>query len=344
MTKSHREPPFPDDVKLKEPGPGVGPVRKLVRALCRRLLDFWLTPLSKSMEDRLFEAAVSRRELFEEVDERLRKLEEAGLNTRVSRLERSTESRALGTTSPSSSPPPKEDSEWKASTFNLGIRFRGDEESLKERAKWYLEELGELTPVADLGCGRGLFLTEAKSQGKAVEGCELDPEACEHCQAHELPVTLQDCCAFLRAKEENSLGAIVASHLLEHLSLSQMDDLLNLAHSRLKAGGKLLVELPHPGSLVGLVSFSKDPSHHRPIHPETMAFLLEQKGFEQVKTHFLDPVDKASRLVSVEQAKERTDSDRWARVARNFALLDELVFGYHSFCVIARAHKEKSSS
>ena len=340
MTKNHREPPFPNDVKLKEPGPGVGPLRKLVRALCRRLLDFWLTPLTKSCEDRLFEAAVARRELFEEVDERLRKLEEAGLPTRVGRLERRG---ACGTTSPSSPLPPNEE-ECNANAFHIGLRFRGDEEPLKERAQWYLEQLGELSPIVDLGCGRGVFLSVAKSHGRSIEGCEIDEEAFAHCQAKGLKVAQQDCCDFLRAKKEGSLGAIVASHLLEHLPLFQLDELLHLAHSRLAPGGKLLVELPHPGSLLGLVSFTKDPTHQRPIHPETMAFLLAQKGFEQVHTHFLDPVEKASRLVPVEQSKEREEADQWARVARNFALLDEVVFGFHSFCVVAQAHKEESSS
>ena len=343
MTKNHREPPFPDDVKLHEPGPGVGPLRRLVRAFCRRLLGFWLEPLSRSVEDRLFEAAVARRELFEELNDRLVKLEQAGLNSRVGRLERGSLGTTLTSSFPSACAEEKRE-EWRASACRVARQYRNDEKALQERAEWYLEQLGDLSPIVDLGCGQGIFLEAARAKGLTAEGCDLDSWTIEICQSKELKVCQHDCREFLRAKKEGSIGAIVASHVLEHLPLSQLDELLDLAFSRLVAGGKLLVELPHPGSFMGLVSFSKDLTHQRPIHPETMAILLEQKGFEEVSTSFLDPVEKASRLVPVAHSQDREEADQWARVARNFVLLDEAVFGFQSFSVMATVPKEEGSS
>ena len=46
----------------------------------------------------------------------------------------------------------------------------------------------------------------------------------------------------------------------------------------------MLFESPNPQNLlVGACNFYMDPTHRNPIFPETLAFLLENRGFSQVR-------------------------------------------------------------
>ena len=51
----------------------------------------------------------------------------------------------------------------------------------------------------------------------------------------------------------------------------------------------LILETPNPESLLaGSINFHRDPTHLRPVHPDTLAFLCESAGFAQVE--ILSPV------------------------------------------------------
>ncbi len=338
MTNKFRQPPFPDDVKLTEPGPPAGPIRRFVRYICRRLLGWWINPLQHSVEDKLHQGAVARRDLYAELDDRLKKLEELNTNSRLTALE------CRGESAPSSEPKEKSKALNPPSALAQGFRFRGDVKELEERAIWYLEQLPKEGLIYDLGCGQGVFLALCQEQGRQIRGFDSDKNSVEYCQQKGLPVERCDVLEALRHCESSSLRAIVASHLLEHLSLHEIVELLSLAQDKLAPKGKLLVELPHPGSLAGLSSYSKDPTHQTPIHPETCAFLLERAGFDSIETHFLSPVTKDGRLVEIKGAAKREEADQWARVAHNFALLDEVVFGYQAYCCLAEPAKKEPKS
>ena len=61
--------------------------------------------------------------------------------------------------------------------------------------------------------------------------------------------------------------------------------LVGHAHDVLPAGGVLILETPNPESLVaGSVNFHRDPTHLRPIHPDTLVFVCESAGFDPVQT------------------------------------------------------------
>ena len=53
----------------------------------------------------------------------------------------------------------------------------------------------------------------------------------------------------------------------------------------------LVLETPNPESLLaGSVNFHRDPTHLRPVHPDTLAFLCESAGFADVEILRLSPV------------------------------------------------------
>jgi len=48
----------------------------------------------------------------------------------------------------------------------------------------------------------------------------------------------------------------------------------------LKPGGIVIFETPNPENIiVGACNFYMDPSHRNPLPPDTMKFLIEQRGF-----------------------------------------------------------------
>ena len=52
-----------------------------------------------------------------------------------------------------------------------------------------------------------------------------------------------------------------------------------------------MLETPNPESLVaGSINFHRDPTHLRPVHPDTLAFLCESAGFATVEILRLSPV------------------------------------------------------
>ena len=61
--------------------------------------------------------------------------------------------------------------------------------------------------------------------------------------------------------------------------------------SRVQPGGVTILETPNPTNLqVGAATFYIDPTHRRPLHPETMRFLLASRGLARVDLRPLHPI------------------------------------------------------
>ena len=121
-----------------------------------------------------------------------------------------------------------------------------------------------------------------------------------------LDVRLQDGLEFLAEPAAGSLGAIIATHLVEHLELDPLIKLLELSVSRLKPGGIFIAETPNPASLIVLGnSYILDPTHVRPLHPSLLSFLCEGAGFRDVRLAFYEPArDYHLPLVTDPEAPE----------------------------------------
>lgn len=174
--------------------------------------------------------------------------------------------------------------------------FRGTREDIKHRLSGYLPYVRRINagtadaPILDIGCGRGEWLELLRDQGLHAAGLDLNQAAVDLCVKLGLPAACGDALAHLQALPAHSLGAITAFHLIEHLPLNTQVALLDAAHRALVPGGILILETPNPENLlVGACSFYRDPSHLRPVHPETAFFLLTQRNFRWVYWTGLNP-------------------------------------------------------
>jgi SAM-dependent methyltransferase len=214
-------------------------------------------------------------------------------------------------------------------------RFRGDPETVAAvLAERYLELLAASPPVVDIGCGRAELVELLAGRGIEAIGVDTDPSMVAEARARGLDVRQVDGNAFLRASEPGSLGAIIATHVVEHLEFADLVELLELAATRLRPGGVFVAETPNPASLVVLGnSFILDPTHLRPLHPSLLTFLCEGAGFRDVRLRFHAPAT-AYHLPTIDDP----DAPPWTkRVNDAFAKLNSVLFGPQEYAVIATA-------
>jgi O-antigen chain-terminating methyltransferase len=227
--------------------------------------------------------------------------------------------------------------------LELERRYRGTEEEIRERIAAYLPWLKTISgPVLDLGCGRGETLALLRDHGIAARGVDSSARMVALCRERGLEAAEGDLFATLEGLPESSLGSglggIVSFHVIEHLPGAALDRLVRLAYRALKPGGVLILETPNPLSLiVAARNFWLDPTHVRPVHPESLKLIYELAGFDPVERLDLRPFPASERLPEIDLAKLPDEQKQLAdRVNRLRDRIDELLFGYQDFGMIGR--------
>ena len=208
---------------------------------------------------------------------------------------------------------------------DLLAAFRGPESEIRHRLEHYLEPLRTTGRVLDLGCGRGELLLMLREAGVEAVGIEGDPAVVEATRRRGLEVIEGDVLEALRGQPDESRDAVTAIHLFEHLEPTHLAVVIAEVRRVLSPGGLFIVECPNPTSLrVGAAMFWIDPTHRRPLMPETLRLFLKTSGFEVEKTELLHPFPEeqlfAGRVADEELARR----------------LDELINGPRDFTVWAR--------
>jgi hypothetical protein len=106
--------------------------------------------------------------------------------------------------------------------------------------------------------------------------------------------------------------------------------MLTSCYCGLRKGGRLVVETVNPTSLSALLAFYKDLTHHKPLLPETLDFLLRACGFRQVDLLYSSAVPERSKLLDV-----TTEDETAATLNENFRKLNTILFGDLDYAAIA---------
>ncbi|GAB4332633.1 MAG: hypothetical protein Kow0089_00630 [Desulfobulbaceae bacterium] len=207
-------------------------------------------------------------------------------------------------------------------------KFRGSSEEIRQRLLEYLpliREAGVGVPdreILDIGSGRGEWLEILRGEGLSARGVDCNQALAEECRARGLEVEVGDGIAFLRSLPDASLGAVTGFHLIEHLEFDRRVALFDECARVLKPGGIALFETPNPRNLlVGGCNFWADPTHIRPLYPETHQFLLEYRGFSRVDLLFLHPHEGAQRLPEEEAPQLASRLNELLSCARDYAIV-----------------------
>jgi O-antigen chain-terminating methyltransferase len=218
----------------------------------------------------------------------------------------------------------------------LERRYRGTPEEIAERISFYLPYLQGKGKVLDLGCGRGEALAVLKDHGVTAEGVDASARMVELCCERGLVASEGDLLEKLAAVPPGSLGGVVSFHVIEHLPPEVVDRLVRLASRALAPGGVLILETPNPLSVVVAArNFWLDPTHLRPVHPESLRLNYELAGFDPIERIDLRPFPEDERLPEVDLAtlpvEQRPLADRINRMRDR---LDELLFGFQDYGMV----------
>ena len=210
-------------------------------------------------------------------------------------------------------------------------RFRGDSEEIRNRLAAYVKQFEGRGPVAELGCGRGEFLELLRKAGLEARGVDNNAEMVRVCRERGLAVEEGDLLAYLRGIDEESLGGIFAAQVVEHLPPPVLREALEASYRALRKGGRIVLETVNTKSVVALVeSFYRDLSHQKPLHPETLDFLLRACGFRDVSIEYRSPVSERAKLLSVS-----SDDPNARTLNENFRKLNAFLFGDQDYAAIA---------
>jgi len=219
--------------------------------------------------------------------------------------------------------------DWRYAGFEN--RFRGRDEEVKKQLRGYVSYFPKDAMVLDLGCGRGEFLELLQEEGIAAAGVDSNGQMVDICLDKGLRCRKGDILESLAEWQDGSLGGIFSSQVIEHLSPQYLKKLIELSRRKLAPGGTLVFETVNPLSVFALVQvYYLDLSHHSPIHPQALKFMLEASGFEDVEIKFSSPLEK-ERLQPLPGADERT-----VILNRNIDSLNELLFGPVNYAAVAR--------
>ena len=217
--------------------------------------------------------------------------------------------------------------------------FRGGEKEISDRLERYLGAVRDAAPVLDLGCGRGEFLRLLTGAGVEALGVEGDPALAQGARRRGLRVAEADVLAALKEQPDAAWGSVTAFHLLEHLPPAELLSVLHEAYRVLRPGGTLIVECPNPHNLrVGASLYWLDPTHRRPLLPETLRVFLSTAGFRVGDPEYLHPFPEGQRFRATTQVSGPLRDDENELVRRLESLegrLDGLLSGPRDFSLVA---------
>jgi SAM-dependent methyltransferase len=188
-------------------------------------------------------------------------------------------------------------------------QFRGSPAEIRARLAEYLPRFEGRSNVLEIGCGRGEFLDLLREHGISGRGLDINEAMVKETRERGLDAIRADALEHLASLPDASLGGLFAAQVVEHLPPSYLERLIETACHKLRPGGVIVLETINPTCwLAFFESFVRDLSHVKPLHPETLQFMLRISGFRNVAIELRSPVPEAQRLARIDWSFAIDDS------------------------------------
>ncbi len=216
--------------------------------------------------------------------------------------------------------------------------FRGSREAITHRQLEFLPYFENCSHVLDIGCGRGEFLEILMGRKIGGIGVDLDADMVSFCRSRQLNVTQSDAITYLERLDDTSIDGIFIDQVVEHLEPEYLVRLLALCYQKMKFGSYIVIETVNPLSFVSLANFYIDMTHKRPVHPETLQYLMSASGFQECEKKFSSQVSDEGRLKKIEWTSEMNGSEKKNIEVynHNVEMLNTVLFGAQDYAVIGK--------
>ena len=222
--------------------------------------------------------------------------------------------------------------------------YRGAEDEIRERMRDYVGLFTGARDVLDVGCGRGEFLGLLRDHDIPARGIDLNIEMVARCQAKGLDVVAADVVSYLAGLDDDSLGGLIATQVVEHLQPDDLMRVLELAARKLRPGSPIVLETINPTCWSAFFeSYIRDLTHVRPVHPDTLRYLLIANGFAGAEIQWRSPYPDEGKLVRlagtrpvVAPSGDHRIDELAVAADRNTDRLNALLFGPRDYAAIAR--------
>jgi SAM-dependent methyltransferase len=175
--------------------------------------------------------------------------------------------------------------------------LRGSEADIRASVAPYVELARTHAPLIDIGCGRGELLEGCRDAGVAARGFEVNERSVADLRARGFDVTLAGVPGCFDGMADASAGAVVAMHVVEHVSVGTLFALYREAARVLRGGGLLIIETPNAEAFAVTASdFWRDPTHLAPRHPAALVLLGREHGFDVEEVRAIHPFPEGNRF------------------------------------------------
>jgi SAM-dependent methyltransferase len=216
-------------------------------------------------------------------------------------------------------------------------RFRGSQADIRRRVEDYLPLLAATSDVVDVGCGRGELLDLLAQHGVRARGVDVNLAMVELCRARGLSVEAGDALTYLARQPDESIGGLVAVQVVEHFDPSYLARFLETAYQKMRQGSPLVLETINPACWMAFFeTYIRDLTHQRPLHPETLRYLVQASGFQNVDVQFRQPVGEGDKLDRVASAPLPEVASLADAINAHADKLNARLFSWMDYAVIAR--------
>jgi SAM-dependent methyltransferase len=221
-------------------------------------------------------------------------------------------------------------------------QFRGSQAAVRGRVEDYVQLFTGASDIVDVGCGRGELLSLLRARGAKARGVDTSPAMVDLCRTAGLDVEQGDALGYLQRQPDGSIGGLAAIQVVEHFAPAYLTRFLETAYHKMRSGAPLVLETINPACWMAFFeTYIRDLTHQRPLHPDTLRYLVQANGFTHVDVQFRQPVRAEDRLDRVpEPATSAASPEGLAQVAAALnAQADKLnarLFSSMDYVVIAR--------
>jgi 2-polyprenyl-3-methyl-5-hydroxy-6-metoxy-1,4-benzoquinol methylase len=187
--------------------------------------------------------------------------------------------------------------------------------------------------VLDIGCGRGEFLMLLREHGIGARGIDTNAAMVQVTREKGLQADEGDALSYLRAQPDQSLGGLFAAQVVEHLEPSYLIAFLDAAFDKLRPGAPIVLETINPACWFAFFeSYIRDITHVRPLHPETLKYLMIATGLQRLDIRYRVPYPEHEKLQPI--APNAALADSVETLNGNVEKINRLLFTYLDYAAI----------